>query len=150
MVQLGVLYDEFGHNHTTYRTTRGVEKNIYKLNGDARSARAAKFARFSNLVKGVSYSFAGAGVMIDGVGVYNYYYSPDPNAFTVHPAKAGLNTEMTGVGLYGTPIGWGAAGGYFLIDATIGWDNALESRERIIGENQKLGIDPFDIYGSKW
>ncbi|MFN5628172.1 MAG: hypothetical protein ACK48W_02695 [Bacteroidota bacterium] len=47
-------YSEYGHNHTTYTTTKGIEKNIFKANGQIRSARAAGFARASNFVRGVA------------------------------------------------------------------------------------------------
>jgi len=45
------VYNTFGHNHTTYTTTRGITKNIYKANGTVRSARAAQFASSSTVVK---------------------------------------------------------------------------------------------------
>ena len=137
---------DLGTNHTTYTTTSGITKNIYKANGQVRSVRAAQYARWSRFVKGVSYGFAAAGLVADGVGVYNYYYADNPNAFTITPAKAGLNTFMTGVGLSGGPVGWGIAGSYFLIDATIGWDNALQSLDNITRQNQAIhgaGWSPF-------
>ena len=45
------VYNNYYHNHTTYTTTKGVVKNIYKTNGEVRSARAARFARTSTIVK---------------------------------------------------------------------------------------------------
>ena len=45
------IYNNYYHNHTTYSTTKGVVKNIYKSNGAVRSARAAQFARTSTAVK---------------------------------------------------------------------------------------------------
>lgn len=42
---------------------------------------------------------------------------------------------MTGVGLYGGPVGWAVSGGYFGIDATIGWYNALNSLNSITIQN---------------
>ncbi|PKQ66641.1 hypothetical protein BZG01_10195 [Labilibaculum manganireducens] len=45
------IYNNFGHNHTTYNTTKGVAKDIFKGNGVVRSARAAKFANASKAVK---------------------------------------------------------------------------------------------------
>ena len=38
------VYSEYGHNHSTYKTTKGIEKNIYKDSGKIRSVRAAGFA----------------------------------------------------------------------------------------------------------
>lgn len=43
--------NNYDHNHSTYTTTKGVVKKIYKANGDVRSARAAQFARTSTIVK---------------------------------------------------------------------------------------------------
>ena len=83
------------------------------------------------------------GLATDGIGVYNYYYGENNNAFTVTPAKAGLNTFMTGIGLYGGPIGWTVAGGYFLIDATIGWDNAFNNMDTITKQTRA-------VHGSSW
>jgi RHS repeat-associated protein len=45
------VYNNFYHNHTTYTTTGGVTKNIYKANGTVRSARAAQFATTSTAIK---------------------------------------------------------------------------------------------------
>jgi len=45
------LYNNFGHNHNTYTTTKGLTKNIYKPNGAVRSARAAQFAKLSTTLK---------------------------------------------------------------------------------------------------
>lgn len=45
---------------------------------------------------------AGAGVIMDGVGVINHYQNPNsPNA--VHPGKATLNTAMSAAGLWVNP-----------------------------------------------
>jgi hypothetical protein len=40
-------YNEYLHNPTTYKTTQGIEKTIFKANGVVRSARASKFANIS-------------------------------------------------------------------------------------------------------
>jgi hypothetical protein len=45
------IYNNYFHNHSTYITTKGVVKNIYKANGAVRSLRAAKFARNSMTLK---------------------------------------------------------------------------------------------------
>ncbi|MTI31420.1 LysM peptidoglycan-binding domain-containing protein [Xanthovirga aplysinae] len=139
-------YDELIHNHKTYKTTKGVVKNIYKTNGKVRSMRAAKFARASSAVKGVGYVFVVGGILIDSYGLLNYYNNPDPNAFKVHPAKFALNTMMTGVALWGGPVGWVISGTYFVVDATIGWDNAFKGLESVTEKNQAIhgpGWSPF-------
>jgi len=45
------IYNNFVHNHTTYETTKGVIKDIFKANGAVRSERALQFARLSTTVK---------------------------------------------------------------------------------------------------
>jgi RHS repeat-associated protein len=62
------VYNNFGHNHTTYTTTGGVTKNIYKANGAVRSARAAQFARTSTAVKVLGTTGT---VLMTGVATYN-------------------------------------------------------------------------------
>ncbi|SDM14510.1 hypothetical protein SAMN05216273_11486 [Chryseobacterium taihuense] len=55
----------------------------------------------------------GAAVVMDGVGVYNYYRNPDSNN-KIHPAKFGVNTA---IGLYSLKINPAAGIIYFGIDA---------------------------------
>ena len=62
------LYNNFVHNHTTYKTTKVGVKNIYKSNGMVRSSRAATFASASKVVKFVG--TVGTGLMT-GMGAYN-------------------------------------------------------------------------------
>lgn len=45
------VYNNFLHNHSTYLTTKGVEKPIFNPNGSVRSVRAAQFANISKFVK---------------------------------------------------------------------------------------------------
>jgi len=65
------IYSEYGHNHTTYKTTKGVEKNIFKVNGEIRSARAAKFAKTSNLVRGLSLAGSAISTTYTGIEIMN-------------------------------------------------------------------------------
>ena len=120
---------DLGTEHSTYTTTKGQTKDIYKPNGQVRSARAANAASFSKFVRGGSYAIAGAGVLLDVVAV---------SKGEMHPAKAGLNTIMTGVGLYGGPVGWSVSGAYFVIDSTVGWENVLNSFNEITTKNQSV------------
>jgi RHS repeat-associated protein len=150
VAMLGVAWSaiDVGTNHRTYTTTKGQTKNIYKPNGKVRSAKAAQAARTSQLVRGVSYTLAGVGIAIDGIGVYNYYFDDDPESFKVHPAKFGLNLGMTILGVTGGPVTAASVGTFFLIDATIGWENGLNSARRIEKQNQAILGDGWRITGN--
>lgn len=53
------------------------------------------------------------------------------------------------VGLFG-PIGLGISGTYFVIDSTIGWDNAINGSDQNIRQNQLIlspGWSPFRTEG---
>lgn len=97
----------------TYITTGGVEKPIFSASGAPRSLRASGYAVRHQLIRGGSYFFAGVGVAIDGMGLYNYFYSNDPDAFKTSPGRFVLNTTFTIIGLYGGPVGWVFSGFYF-------------------------------------
>lgn len=112
-------YNSFFHNHTTYKTTKGITKNIYKPNGAVRSARAAKFASTSKIVKGAG--VVGTAFMT-GVAGYNIVNSlnngsavsgKDVADFSV--GAVGLGTSvLVAVGLVSNPIGWVIGGGVTL------------------------------------
>jgi len=93
-IMWGVSAYDLVHNHKTYPTTQGVVKDIYKLNGKPRSARAAKFATTSKLVKGLGVAGFGSGMFMDGIGLKNG---------TTSWGKFGLNTTMGSLGF----TGWG-------------------------------------------
>ncbi|MES2728004.1 MAG: RHS repeat-associated core domain-containing protein [Bacteroidota bacterium] len=59
-------YNEYVHNHTTYTTTKGIEKNIFKPNGEIRSLRAGRFANISRFVKGLSFVGSVASTLYTG------------------------------------------------------------------------------------
>lgn len=61
------------------------------------------FIKASSVAGAVGKISFGVGVVMDGIGVYNYYDTdPNPNSKNkVHPAKAGLNTIMGTYGLTG-------------------------------------------------
>jgi hypothetical protein len=107
------VYSEYGHNHTTYTATKGIEKNIYKANGQIRSARAAGFARASNLVRGMA--IVGS-VLSTGYSTYNVVNQY--NAGGIQNVK-GWDATDAGVGM----IGLGATGlAYFgMISNPVGW-----------------------------
>jgi len=79
----------------------------------------------------------GIGVVMDGVGVYNYYYNPNSKN-KVHPAKAGLNTTIGAYGLTGA--GTIPAILYFGVDAFYpgGWEGYGNDYESIQSENSKI------------
>lgn len=97
------VYGDYIHNHKTYKTTKGVVRDIYK-NGKPISRRAANYAKVSKLAKGLGVAGFGIGLAIDVRGVFNYYDNPNSSS-SVHPAKAGLNTTMGALGftVWGTP-----------------------------------------------
>jgi RHS repeat-associated protein len=95
-------------------------------------------------------SFA-AGVIMDGVGMYNYYQNPT-SSHVVSPAKMGLNATIGYIGLEGGPPGAILSGIYFLGDAFIpgttqepggGWPAAIEAGARNTEGNRA-------ILGSSW
>jgi hypothetical protein len=108
------VYSQYGHNHTTYKTTKGIEKNIYKGNGQIRSARAAGFARASNFIKGVAVVGSIASTAYSGYKVANQFNNggiQNVNGWDATDAGVGtLGLVATGVvtfGLTSNPVGWG-------------------------------------------
>lgn len=68
----------------------------------------------SRIGNGLGYATAGAGLIMDGVGVLNYYDNPNsPNA--VSPGKAFFNTGMSALGFTG--VGTIPSLIYFGVDA---------------------------------
>lgn len=128
-------------NHDTYRTTKGETKEIFKKNGKPRSRRAARFAKVSKIVKGVSRGLLWAGVILDLA-----MYFTGRQSF----GKLALNFSMLAVGVFGGVIGATIAAAYSIIDVTIGWPEALESLERTTTKNQKIlgaGWSPMRMEG---
>jgi RHS repeat-associated protein len=85
------------------------------------------------------------GIVLDGVGVYNYYNNPT-SVNVVSPGKMGLNTGMAAYGLWINPVG-GAL--YFGVDAFYpgGWPAALETQAKVekrerdmTGASTKMGL----------
>jgi len=91
------MYNNFLHNHTTYETTKGVVKDIFKANGAVRSERALQFARLSTAVK-----IAGdAGSLLTTLNAVNNINKGDGNAI--------LNWSDASVGsagLLNSSAGW--------------------------------------------
>ncbi|MCQ4138772.1 DUF6443 domain-containing protein [Chryseobacterium sp. EO14] len=86
----------------------------------------------------------GAGLVMDGIGVFNYRNNPNsPNA--VHPAKAGLNTVMGYIGLKGGAYGAIISTLYFGVDAFYpgGWVGASETATRTEVYEQQMTGHPF-------
>ncbi|WP_317127038.1 hypothetical protein [Chryseobacterium carnipullorum] len=106
----------------------------------------SKFTKFGSLAGKASF---GIGVVMDGIGVYNYYYNPDSEN-KVHPAKAGLNTTIGAYGLTGA--GTIPALLYFGVDAFYpgGWEGYGNDYQSI--QSQNAAIIPGFItapYGSQ-
>ena len=112
-------YGQFIHNHTTYKTTQDVIKNIYLPNGAVRSARAGFFATGSKLVK--SAGVLGS-LVTTGVSAYNIYSDIEagqtPKTLDIADATVGtvglLATAATVVGLISNPVGWAIGTGVLL------------------------------------
>lgn len=114
-------YSEYGHNHTRYKTTKGIEKNIYKANGQVRSARAAQFARASNLVKGIAFVGSAVSTTYSGYKVYNQIQTgglQNVNGWDATDAGVGLlGIGATGAvyfGLISNPVGWSIGTGVLI------------------------------------
>lgn len=106
------IYAGYIHNHKTYITTKGHRANIYKSNGKVRSAKAAKFAKASRVVKGLS--IAGS-IISTGISAYEINESlqkgESPETLDVVDLSVGLvglgSTTLVAVGIISNPIGWG-------------------------------------------
>ena len=94
-----------------------------------RSANAAKHFRYGKLMKA-----AGNALFFVQLGTDIY----DAAAGNQTWAKAGLNTTFGLIGMYGGIPGLIIAGVYFLVDATIGWDETFKQMDETIRENQKV------------
>ncbi|MCX8526481.1 RHS repeat-associated core domain-containing protein, partial [Chryseobacterium formosus] len=89
----------------------------------------------------------GTGVIMDGIGVYNYKNNPNsPNA--VHPAKAGLNTAIGAIGVWGGPPGAIISTLYFGVDGFYpgGWNGALQMNGSLTQQNQAILGQGFNLY----
>lgn len=73
----------------------------------------------------------GLGMAMDGIGVWNYAQNRT-SSNAVHPAKAGLNTTIGAIGVWGGPPGAVISISYFGIDAFYpgGWDGAMNDTAR--------------------
>ncbi len=61
--------------------------------------------------------------------------------------KSGLDIGMSTLGELGGPPGWIAAGGYFGVDATIGWGPLLQANEQMIYQDAQNG-EAWTPYGA--
>jgi len=107
----------------------------------------AKTFNIGKIGTGLGYLGFGAGLIKDGYGVFQYYNDPgSQNA--VHPGKAGLNTTMGSIGLYGGPIGAAVSGFYFGVDAFYpgGWTGALNYSGSLLEQNQAIHGSGFNLY----
>jgi RHS repeat-associated protein len=107
------VYSDYGHNHMTYTTLQGVEKNIYKPNGQVRSANAAKFAKASNVIRGTAVIGSVLSTGYSTYNVVNQYNSggiQNVNGWDATDAGVGLvGLSATGLayfGLISNPVGW--------------------------------------------
>jgi RHS repeat-associated protein len=113
-VSLGT-YNDYLYNHNTYNTTKGIEKNIFKPNGEIRSLQAAKYLKYSKFVKGTA--IVGS---VASTGYVGYKIS-NGTATTIDYVDGGVGLSGiivaigSGLGYIGAtvsnPVGW-VAGGY--------------------------------------
>jgi len=139
---LGVdYYKEMIHKGDwLYRNSKGVIQSIFdtKWGSDKSPKNLGNIKRYSNnaqkgirATKAVKIIKTGGKIIIlvsvaaDVYNVFTAYKNNDSNADAIL-AKAGINTTMAGVGFI-PGGGWVVSGIYFVIDATIGWDNAIPS-----------------------
>lgn len=89
--------------------------------------------------------FTGASFIIDGVGVYNYYYNPE-SSLVVAPEKAAVNTAVGVYSIWANPV---AGAIYFGVDGLYpgGWPAAMQKNMELEKENQKI-IPDFKLYPS--
>lgn len=79
-------YSSLLHNHETYKTLGGKIKNIYKANGEVRSAYAQRFARTSKVLRFVG-NFGGA--FCTGLAYYDIYSGNDNSPIRLLDAGVG-------------------------------------------------------------
>ena len=113
-VSLGT-HNDFLYNHKTYPTTKGIEKNIFKPNGEVRSLQAGKYLKYSKYVKGSA--LIGSAVSTGYAG----YKISNGTATTIDYVDGGvggigiLTTSLSYFGVVSAtvsnPVGW-AVGGY--------------------------------------
>jgi hypothetical protein len=116
------VYNNFGHNHTTYTTTQGLTKNIYKTNGAVRSARAVQFANASKVVK---WAGVAGTTFMTGVATYNIVDDMSHNrsisGWDIADGSVGAigltGAGLSSVGIISNPVGWGVGAGV----ATYSW-----------------------------
>jgi hypothetical protein len=67
-------------------------------------------------------------------------------------AKAALNVFIGAVGEFGGPPGLVISGGYFIIDATVGWPEVLRAQAELIERNRAIQGPGWSPFGgpSKW
>ncbi|GEN74257.1 hypothetical protein CLA01_43290 [Chryseobacterium lathyri] len=105
-----------------------------KMPATKASMPASSLAKWGGIAGKASF---GAGVVMDGIGVYNYYNNPDSKN-KVHPAKAGLNTTIGAYGLTGA--GTIPALLYFGVDALYpgGWEGYGNDYQSIQSQNAAI------------
>jgi len=116
------IYNNLAHNHNTYKTTKGITKNIFKSNGTVRSARALRYAKTSRFIKltGVAST-----VFLTGVATANIIYDISNNNTVsikdIVDGSVGLvglaGFGLSSAGIISNPAGWAIGAGV----ALYGW-----------------------------
>ncbi|MDN5203081.1 RHS repeat-associated core domain-containing protein [Fulvivirgaceae bacterium BMA10] len=118
---------------------RGVQGYRY---GYASAQQASKIWK----VAGRGTFFVGAGIGLYQ-GILAYRAGDKAGAF-----KAGVDITFGAIGTFGGPIGLGISTVYFVVDTTIGWENAFRAGGNLIQRNQAIqgpGWNAFRTEGGK-
>lgn len=111
--------------------------NVYELD----LARESELVSLSSRsVKFLGSAGAGAGLIMDAKGLYNYYHPTSKNIRDrVSPGKALANTVMAGVGIWGGPVGGAASLIYLGVDALFPdfWPGVVEYEKGLQQYNEQ-------------
>jgi len=129
------MMQKHGEAKNIFGKGKGIPKQLGNIKNYSRNARTA--IKLTNSVRVVSNTLIVAGVVLDGAQVINAYATDDPKKQLVL-IKSSANTIVAAYGVLVPGVGWVISGAYFVIDATIGWDKALESMESIDSEHYRI------------
>jgi|GEM_PF-4543698 len=108
-----------------------VYENAWRGNQYVETFRVAETARALGWVS------LGLGTLMDIHGMAVYKHNPNlPDA--VSPAHASINAGFGLVGMWGGPVGWTISGIYFGVQATIGWNQAMQGVEMMDKSKMQL------------
>jgi hypothetical protein len=128
MRRYGEAKDFFGQG-------KGVSKELGNVLNYSKNAQSA--IKITSAIRITTKALYVAGIVLDGLQVINAYNTNDPNRHLLL-IKSSTNTVIATYGLLVPGVGWVISGTYFLIDSTIGWDNASMIMGKTDMENFKI------------